>query len=694
DRSRIFKLIKTKGSKNKIITENTPLLLSNSQITLNILPPKENESNSLIVLHDVTEQKQAEDELKSARDYAQNIIDSSLDMIISVDNDRKIVEFNRSAEKVFGYRKEEVRGKDVGILYADTEEGVKIRKIMSNTGQFVDQITNKRKNGSIFSTLLSCGLIRNKAGEEIGVVGVSRDITDQKRSERALRESEEKYRNILESIEEGYYEVDLTGNFTFINDSLCKNTGYSKEEFLGMNNRDYTSPETAKYMYKVFNQIYRTGKPANLSEYEITRKDGVKRSYELSASLIIDRDGNAIGFRGLSRDITEQKEAESERRKLEAQLQQARKMEAIGTLAGGIAHDFNNLLMGIQGRTSLMLTDMDFSHPYLEHLNAIEDYIQRATDLNKHLLGLARSGKYEVKPTNINDLIKLNSHMFGRTKKEIKIHRKFQQDIWPVEIDRGQIEQVLLNIFINAWQAMPRGGDLYIQTENNVIDENNRKLYQMGSEKSVKISITDTGTGMDMATQQRIFDPFFTTKELKRGIGLGLASAYGIIKNHGGFIEVLSEIGKGATFSIYLPVSTQKAIKEEHIYEVAKKGKETILLVDDEDIILDVTQGVLEKLGYDVLVAKNGKEAIEIYIKNLDRIDLVVLDMIMPEMDGGYTYDRLKKINPDIKVLLSSGYSINGQANEILAQGCNGFIQKPFNMLKISKKIREIIYKE
>ncbi|MCK5193317.1 MAG: response regulator, partial [Desulfobulbaceae bacterium] len=359
-----------------------------------------------------------------------------------------------------------------------------------------------------------------------------------------------------------------------------------------------------------------------------------------------------------------------------------------------IAHDFNNLLMGIQGRASLMMMDTDSSHPYNEHLKGIEDYVKSAADLTKQLLGFARGGKYEVKAIDLNKLIINQNRMFGRTRKEINIQEKFEKNLWAVDVDQGQIEQVLLNLYVNSWQAMPGGGDLYIQTENIVIDESFNRPYHVEQGKYVKVSVTDTGVGMDEPTQQSIFDPFFTTREMGRGTGLGLASAYGIIKSHGGSIDVFSEKGEGTTFNIYLPATEKEIVKEKKSQEEVLKGAETTLLVDDEDMIVDVGCGIIEKLGYNVLTAKSGKEAIEIYKKNHDRIDMVLLDMIMPEMGGGESYDKLKEINPGIKVLLSSGYSIDGEATKILERGCNGFIQKPFYMTDLSKKIREIIDKD
>lgn len=281
--------------------------------------------------------------------------------------------------------------------------------------------------------------------------------------------------------------------------------------------------------------------------------------------------------------------------------------------------------------------------------------------------------------------------MFGRTKKEITIHKKSQEDIWTVEVDQSQIEQVILNIYVNAWQAMFGTGELYIQTENVILNDNDVKPYGVKSGRNVKISVTDTGIGIDETIQHRIFDPFFTTKEMSRGTGLGLASAYGIIKSHGGIINVYSREGEGTTFNIFLPASEKKIVKEKMLQKEILKGTETILLVDDEEMIIDVGRDVLEKLGYEVLTAKSGKEAIEIYRTNQKKIDMVILDMVMPEIGGGDTYDKLRDVNPDIKVLLSSGYSIDGQADKILSRGCDGFIQKPFDIKFLSLEIRKIL---
>ena len=383
----------------------------------------------------------------------------------------------------------------------------------------------------------------------------------------------------------------------------------------------------------------------------------------------------------------------TDRKKIEAQLLHARKMEAIGTLAGGIAHDYNNLLMGIEGYASLILNKAPPDTEYREYVEAIEESVQRGSDLTRQLLTFARGGQYNARPTDINDVIRESVSMFGRTRKEISIREKYDEKIWLVEVDRGQMEQVLLNLFVNAWQAMPGGGDLYIRTENAVLDETTLARFKIIPGDYVRISVTDTGIGMDDRTRQRIFEPFFTTKEMGRGTGLGLASVYGIIENHGGFINVYSEQGKGTTFNVYLPAIKKGQVLEKPRRERTLTGTETVLLVDDEAMIVDVAREMLKSLGYTVLTASGGEEAVALYEEKHDRIDMIILDMIMPGMGGAETFERLRKINPEAKVLLSSGYSIDGQAEDILSRGCDGFIQKPFNLPKLSRRVREILDK-
>jgi PAS domain S-box-containing protein len=526
-------------------------------------------------------------------------------------------------------------------------------------------------------------------GELLALEGFINDITERKTAEFLVNASEEKYRTLVNNIQDGVFILQ-DGKLLFVNQALAHMMGYSVEEMANLDFLPLIAPE-----YRELTADHNRRRQAGDSveseyEFDILHKDGSTRlTVNLNISIFTYR-GKTASL-GTLKDITDKKSAERDRQKLESQLQQAQKMEAIGTLAGGIAHDFNNLLMGILGNTTLTLMHMEPSHPGYDRLKNIEKYVQSGADLTRQLLGFARGGKFEVKPTNLNELIQRTSDMFGRTKKEITISSSFLKDLWTVDVDRGQIEQVLLNFYVNAWQSMPAGGNLHLQTTNVTLDDSYIKAFSVISGNYVKFSITDTGVGMDSDTQKRVFEPFFTTKEKGRGTGLGLASAYGIIKNHGGIINVYSELGKGSTFTIYLPASNKSATVEKDNCGSVVKGSGTVLLVDDEQMILDVGGQMLEKLGYQVLTAPNGKAAIELYERHKDKIVLVILDMIMPVLGGSETFDILKSMHPNLKILLSSGYAADGRASDILKRGCNGFIQKPFNLEQLSRKTSEAL---
>jgi len=645
---------------------------------------------------DMTPLRTTEKALKESEQAFRALLNAATDSAFLLDDGYRILALNDIAAKRVGHRPDELLGRYLLDLF--TPEVAERRRMkldrVKRTGKSV-RFFEERENMHFDSHFFP---ITDATGKVVRIAIYARDMTAQQEAENALLESEEKYRTILESIEEGYYETDLFGNFTFFNESLCRIFGIPEDQLKGMNYRKNTRDESAERLYRVFNTVYVTGKPDKGSEYEIIRNDGTSRYVEVSASLLRDGEGRRVGFRGIIRDIMERKHAEHERLRLEAQLHQAQRMEAIGTLAGGIAHDFNNLLMAMQGNASLMLLDKDPDHPDYDRLKNIEQYVKDAAALTRQLLGFARGGRYVVESTNLNELVSKSTEMLGRTKKEITIHTKYQDDLWEAEVDQGQIEQVLINLFINAWQAMPEGGDLYLETENVILGQKDVTAFNGVPGRYVKITITDTGLGMDEKTLKRIFEPFFTTKEIGRGTGLGLASAYGIIKNHGGIIKARSKVGAGSSFIIYLPATDERYSK--HLGHDGSRdemvlGTETVLLVDDEDTILEVGTQLLKELGYTVLVAKSGKAAVEmvgrLHHETACLPDLIILDMIMPEMGGGEAFDRLKEIDPNMKVLLSSGYSIDGQAREILKRGCNGFIQKPLNLHDLSLKMREIL---
>jgi CheY-like chemotaxis protein len=321
----------------------------------------------------------------------------------------------------------------------------------------------------------------------------------------------------------------------------------------------------------------------------------------------------------------------------------------------------------------------------------MEQLVESGTQLTSHLLGYAREGRYEVKTISLNQLVTETADTFGMTKKEVTIHLELADDLWGIQADYGQIEQVLWNLFVNASDAMPGGGDLFLKTMSVTHEDMKGRLYVPKQGSYVLLMVTDTGEGMDEKTMERAFDPFFTTKEIGQGTGLGLSSAYGIVKAHGGYLDVESSLESGTTFRVYLPASEK--VVEEVVKPVsyAVKGTGTVLLVDDEELVLEVGKELLEAMGYGVLAAKDGKEAVDIYRKNQNDLTIVVLDMVMPGVGGGETFDRLKEINPNVRVLLASGFAVDGEATQILERGCNGFIQKPFNMKELSDKMEEIM---
>ena len=638
---------------------------------------------------DITDQKKIEEELR-IRNFA---IESSIDGIGIIDMEGKIAHANTSFLKMWGYNYEqEILGKPLKKFWQSEEVISEVLRILQDKGSWIGEPVAMRKDGSTFHTHLSANVISDEDGSPISMMASFLDITDRKKVEEELRESETKYRAVFEKSADGILMADYkTMKLKYTNPSICRMLGYEEDELKGMGVLDVHTKDTEQGIAAKFKSLIRGEKP-EVSDAPLLKKNGEIMFADINASqIMIDGEAHNVAF---FRDTTDRKKGEDENKRLEEQFQQAQRMEAIGTLAGGIAHDFNNLLMGIQGNVSLMLLDTEGRQTNFERLKNIEQHVESGAELTKQLLGFARRGKYEVKVINLNELVRKSSVMFGRTKKEIKIYRQEQKDIWSIEADRGQIEQVLLNIYVNAWQAMPDGGELHIVTENVNLDKGYVKPFSINPGRYVKISITDTGIGMSKRTQNRVFEPFFTSKRMGRGTGLGLAAAYGIIKNHGGVINVYSERGKGATFNIFLPVSRKRIAEEKDLNEEVSMGNETILLVDDEKAIVAVTKEVLEILGYEVLFANNGKSAVEIYEKNKEAVDLVILDMIMPDMSGGETYDKLKAFDPNVRVLLSSGYSLNGQASRILERGCDGFIQKPFNMKQLSQKIKKVFEKK
>jgi PAS domain S-box-containing protein len=492
---------------------------------------------------------------------------------------------------------------------------------------------------------------------------------------------------VLASMNEGILEINGEGRIVYVNGAAIGITGWVEEKLLSANFvnlfEEAFRDRVASYLEEV--RAANDSPPSTGVEVQLGDKELELRVYPIRE----DEQKSIV----LLMDITE-------RKRFEDQLRRSQRLESIGTLAAGVAHDFNNLLTVIQGNTDIMTMDLQQTHPHYERLQEILRQVQSAKRLTGQLLGYARKGRFEVQLLDFNQLIRETAETFGRTRKEISINVDLDLDLEIFEGDAGQIEQMILNLLLNAGDAMPSQGTLDIQTRNVGHEEISSEVFNPKEGKYVLIAVHDTGIGMDTGTRERIFEPFFTTKEMGRGTGLGLASVYGTVKGHGGYIDVESQIGRGTTFRIYLPVKPAplEKGKERDLQEVQStpepKSRGTTLLVDDEQAVCKVAGEILRKLHFDVLAADSGEEALQLFREHRKDIVLVILDIVMPAMGGGEVFHKLRGLDPNVKVLLCSGYSIQGEADQLIGMGASGFIQKPFSLRSLGQSINDIVGSE
>jgi two-component system, cell cycle sensor histidine kinase and response regulator CckA len=505
-----------------------------------------------------------------------------------------------------------------------------------------------------------------------------------KRNEQELRRSEARYRSLVHSSVYGIYRSSLEGRFLDVNPALITMLGYgSAEEVLLLDPENDIFAHSEEHT-RLIDEFRRTGRLDGI-EVKWKRKDGSSITVRISGRAVSSADEPADVLEAIAEDVTD-------RRALEDQFRQAQKMEAVGRLAGGVAHDFNNLLMVISGYAEVILAKLDFEHPLREKAAAIQQASDRATTLTRQLLAFSRKQLLELKVVDVNaivaDMERLLRPLIGEN---VELAAKLAPDAGYIRADAGQLEQVLMNLVVNAKDAMPGGGKLAIQTQNLVLDENHRGQTFIRPGNYVMLSVSDTGMGMDKETQSRIFEPFFTTKEKGKGTGLGLSTVYGIVKQSGGYVMVQSEEGRGTTFHIYLP--RVEGTTEKHAAPVpsaAAGGTETILLVEDEESVRQLVRDTLESRGYKVLEAENGECGLDAAAKHAGKIDLVITDVIMPGLGGREMAERLAKTRPETKVLYLSGYT----EDAIISDGTmesTAFLQKPFTLQNLSKKVREVL---
>jgi PAS domain S-box-containing protein len=644
----------------------------------------------LVVLRDVTERKRAEEALRQSEEQYRALIEMAPDIIYLIAQDGSFIALNPAFQRLTGWSPAEWLGKPFMSLVHPDDLRMAVQQhlqvLRGQTPPAYELRLRTRRGEYLVMEFRSTPRIEN--GRVIGAFGIARDVTERKRMEEALRASEERYRNLIENAKDMIYTHDLHGRFTSINAAGEQITGYTRAEILHMTIADLVAPEHRDALYRLPTPRESSGAPTVMS-LEIQTKDGRRVALEVSSRLIYEGDA-PVGVEGIARDVTE-------RRELEAQLRQAQKMEAIGRLAGGVAHDFNNLLTAINGWGEILLQELppdDYRRQFAEEITRAG---QRAAELTRQLLAFGRRQVLAPKVLDLNATITSMQKMLRRLIGEnIQLVTELDPNLGHVKADPGQLEQVIMNLCVNARDAMPSGGTLTIATANVVVVEHRWQPGQPSELKPgayVMLAISDTGIGMDAATQARIFEPFFTTKERGKGTGLGLATVYGIITQSGGHITVHSQPGRGTTFRIYLP---QVAPAPEHpevpaVADSLPRGTETILLVEDEDGVRSLARSALQRQGYSVIEACDGTDALARYMHHAGRVDLLLTDVVMPRMGGPDLAQRIQVLQPDIRVLYMSGYTDSSLVHAGVAAESVAFLQKPFTPDALARKVREVL---
>ncbi|UCD46557.1 MAG: PAS domain S-box protein [Deltaproteobacteria bacterium] len=601
----------------------------------------------------------------------------------TVGRDGRFLDVNAGCLQLYGYEREEFLRLAVSELFGSPERDSQVDTVLS-TGMPVEaEVLQKRRDGTHFWGLLNVFPVSGDL-----VLGQITDITQRKDAEEALRTEKDFSSRILAVANVLIVVMDREGRILLFNRKCEEVTGWRESEVRGKHLWDLLLPERAVApIREAFSQLDEKDLFPFYENPWHTR-DGRERNIRWNNSVTRNERGEVVWVIGTGLDVTEQ-------RQLEEQLRHIQKMDAVGTLAGGIAHDFNNIIQAIMGYTSVLKARIGDSADGAEEIEAIERAGLRASELTTQLLGFARGGKYEVRPVDLNQVVEkvvsMIRHTFDRS---IEIRTEMDDALSAVEGDAGQLEQTVLNLCINARDAMPKGGLLMLRTCHETVsgeEEGGPEGAPRGTYAALALS--DTGVGIPPENIPRIFEPFFSTKETGKGSGMGLAMAYGIVKNHGGFLDVRSVPGKGTTFRVLLPISSKEVLPPPAPApdEPAVGGMETILFIDDEESLRMLAVEMLGRLGYKVLTAGNGLEAVKTFEERRGEIAVVILDMIMPGMGGEETFHRLKEIDPTVRILISSGYAVEGRPQSLLSAGAAGFLQKPYRVGTLAATMRRII---
>ncbi|MBN1847955.1 MAG: PAS domain S-box protein [Deltaproteobacteria bacterium] len=647
------------------------------------------------------ERMMAEEELRKSEEKYKQIVSNISDLLYFHDLDGTFRNSNFVYMPALGYTESELENLNVRDLIP--------KKFRHEFEEYLKRIKKHGKDEGLMRVVTKDGAehileYRNTlvyatdgSQEPVGVQGFASDVTDRMHAEKALRESEEKYRSILENMEEGYYEVDLDGNLLFFNHAIIRLLGYPEDELKGMNYKTYIAPEYTKKVYDIFNNVFRTGRPVKEAKYEVILRDKSKRIVDISVSLIKNSKGEPIGFRGIIRDVTELVLTQEERKRLRAKLQHAQKMEAIGTLAGGVAHDLNNILSGLVSYPELLLMDLPRDSHLRKPIQIIQKSGEKAAAIVQDLLTLARRGVSIKVVVSLNNIISeyLKSPEYEKLLSyhpHVSVEIRLEEALLYIIGSPVHLAKTVMNLVSNAAEAMPEGGMLIISTQNLYIDNPLEDYAELNLRvgEYVVLKVTDTGTGISSEDMEHIFDPFYTKKVMGRtGTGLGMAVVWGAVKDHQGSIDLESQIGKGTTFTIYFPATREEPKKVEpslFLEKYASKG-ESILVVDDVEEQRFIASGMLTKLGYTVVTVHSGEEAVSYLEKH--RVDLVLLDMIMdPGIDGLETYRRILQYHPRQKAIIASGFSETIRVKEARRLGAGAYIKKPYLLEKIGLAIR------
>ncbi|HOS96178.1 MAG TPA: PAS domain S-box protein [Deltaproteobacteria bacterium] len=650
----------------------------------------------IVIIRDITDKRMAQDELKRSGELYRTIFENTGTASILIAKDTTILLANSNFEKLTGYSKQEMEGRmswTVFIVEEDLQMMKKFHELRRKDPALAPtsyEFRLKNRFGGVRDIFLTVDMIPGTSES----IASCMDITERKRAEAELRRSEERYRNILDNMEEAYYEVDLKGNILFVNPATCRMIGYPEDEILAKSFRDFMDKENIKAVYDTFNRLFRTGESATLFDWEFIRKNGEKLVVESSVYLIRDAGGTPTGFMGIGRDITERKKAEEEKKRLETQLAQAQKMESIGTLAGGIAHDFNNILSAIIGYTELAMNDIADPVRAGAELGEVLKAGERAKDLVSQILTFSRQTETRHSPLAIKTVVKESLKMIRSvTPSNIEI-RSDLADSGVILSDPTQINQVMLNLCTNAVHAMGKTGGILEVGLRRVHAEGGSELRDLDLVPGtyMRLEVRDTGHGMSPEVMSRIFDPYFTTKEVGRGTGLGLAVVHGIVKSHGGAITCESVPGEGTTFRVYFPeIESMEQASAPLSKGDLPTGTERILFVDDEQVLVNLARRMMESLGYTVFTRTSSIEALEFFRANPDKFDLVITDMTMPGMTGDMLTKKILKIRKDIPVILCSGYSEHMSEERSKLIGIREFIMKPIVMKDLAKTIRKVL---